>query len=236
MGDVHAEIAHDTDLAARLGAPLPVARLCSVDIGGMRELRSDVDDVAEGPGCRIREGPHGPGEEGHLARDPDEGIGRLDGGNDALGCCEIDAERLLAEEIPPGRGRGDVELLVQVMRNGEVEHVDRIIVDKLAPIFSEGRDRGNRAKPVAGCRIRIGNCHDLGLDRVMREVQPTAAQRRKFAAHETAAHDADANWARRHQDAANSASAPVASTPSWSIAMSARVMPAGFGCWMMLRP
>jgi hypothetical protein len=54
----------------------------------------------------------------------------LDRGDDALAGLEVDAERLLAEEVLVRRDRVEVQLLVQVVRDGEVEDVDAVVLEQ----------------------------------------------------------------------------------------------------------
>ena len=126
---VHAEVAHAPVLPVEAGTALPVDRLAAVEVAGVQEVVLDLDRLAERAGGDGLAGELGAREEGHLTRAPDEGARFVDRLDDALGGGQVDAERLLGEEVLAGRGGVEVELLVQVVGDGEVEDVDRVVVE-----------------------------------------------------------------------------------------------------------
>ena len=234
--DMQAEVAHDPDLAACLDAPLPVDGLVPIDIRGVPEAGAHVQDIAERTGCRVGVGALRPGIEGELARHTHEGIGALDGLDDATRGGQVDPEGLLAEEVAPRRNGGHVDLLVQLVGHGDIEHVDAVVLDELAPVVREAVHRIDAGEPLTGGRRRIRHGDDARLHGMVDEQVPASAHGDELASHEAAPDDADAHLVGRAHDARRISRARCASAPSWSIAMSARVIPAGLSCWMMLRP
>ena len=159
------------------------------------------------------------GEERHLARAAREDAGGLDGGDDPLGGGEVDAERLLAQEVLAGRDRVEVELLVQVVRDGEVEDVDRVVLEQVAAVGRLVGDRGDAVEPAQRLGARVAHADELGHDRVVVQRAPAPDGRRQLAAHEARADDADADaLAARH-----------ASSPWHGAACSARDHGGGVG-------
>ena len=149
---------------------------------------------------------------------------------------EVNAEGLLAEKVDSCFCDSNVQIFVQVVRYGEVQHIDVIALDELAPVVRERLDGGNAAEPVACYRVGIGDSNDAWRCGMVDELRPASAHDCQLAAHEAAANDADPDGPWRHDVLARIAPAAAASAPSWSMAMSARVIPPGLSCWMMLRP
>ncbi len=85
-------------------------------------------------------------------------------------------------------------------------------------------------EPLPSRGIEVGDGDGGWAHRVVDEMKPASAHNGELAAHQPA-DDADAHIAHAINFSASSTEAF-----SWSIAISARVMPAGLGCWTMLRP
>ena len=202
----------------------------------MPEARAHVEDVTERTRLRVSEGALSARIEGELARHAHEGVRGINGAHDALGRGQVDAEGLLAEEVSPRRRGSGVDLLVQLMRHSDVEDIDRVIVDQVAPVVRQSRHRVDAREPLARSGRRIGDGHDPRPHRMIDEQIPSSAHSGEFAAHEATADDADPDIARLGHDACRISRARWALAPSCSMAMSARVIPAGLPCWMMLRP
>ena len=225
VGDVHPEVAHDADRAAVARLALPGDRLGAIEVAGVQEVVLDVDDLAEvAPRDRLV-GELRAGEERHLARAANEDAGRIDGGDDPLGRGEVDAERLLAQEVL-ARGDGvEVELLVQVVGDREVEDVDGVVLEQVPAVGRLVGDRADAVEPAQRLGARVAHADELGDDRVVLQRAPAPDGRRQLAPHEPRADDAHADaLGRRH-------------VPSpWTACLRARTMAAGSGCWMTLRP
>jgi hypothetical protein len=58
---------------------------------------------------------------------------------------QVDAERLLAQQVLPRLEDGDVDLLVQVVRDGAVDGLDLVVVQQGGEI---GREARSRVEPV----------------------------------------------------------------------------------------
>ena len=191
----------------------------------MQEVVLDLDDLAE-PALRDRlVGELRAGEERHLAGAAHEDAGGLDRRHDPLGGGEIDAERLLAEEVLARGGRVEVELLVEVVGDGEVEDVDRVVLEQVAAVGRLVGDRGDAVEPTQRLGARVAHGDELRDDGVVLQRAPAPDGGRQLAAHEPRADDADAD-----------AILPRHASSPWTACLSARTMAAGSGCWMTLRP
>ena len=103
-------------------------------------------------------------------------------------------------------------------------------------------DRRDLAEPVESGGVDVTDRDELGAHGTIKEGEPTPKGGGDLAAHEAGADDgnADGSGGGRGGDGGRAharnfkASAGVA--PSWTTAMRARVIAAGFGCWMILRP
>ena len=198
---VQAEIAHHPELPARLGTPLPIDRLRAIDVRGVPEARAHIEHITEGAGRGIGPGALCPGIEGELAGHAHEGVRGIDGAHDALRRAQVDPEGLLAEEVASRRGGGDVDLLVQLMGNGDVEDIDVIILDEVPPVVRRQGDGVYAAKPLPRRWGGVGHGNDPGPCRVVDEEVPAAAHGCELAAHESATDDADPHVACRGHDA-----------------------------------
>ena len=115
------------------------------------------------------------------------------GGHDPLGGGEIDAERLLAEEVLAGGDGVEVELLVEVVGDGEVEDVDRVVLEQVAAVGRLVGDRGDAVEPAQRLGARVAHADELRHDGVVLQRAPAPDGGRQLAAHEPRADDADAD-------------------------------------------
>ena len=123
--DVHAEIAHATVFAVEARLPFPVDRLGGVQIAGVKEFHADFDHAAKPSLGDPPPNLLSPGIERQLRGDPDELSGasaRL--GDDRLGGIEVDAERLLRQQVLARDQHIDQHFFVEVVRDGAVDGVD----------------------------------------------------------------------------------------------------------------
>jgi hypothetical protein len=230
--DVHAEVAHHADRPAVARLALPVDRLGAVEVARVQERVLGLDDLPERARADVLVRELGAGEVGHLARAAGEDVRALgQRGDDAPRGREVDPERLLAHEVLAGRDRVEVELLVQVVRHGEVEHVQLRVLQQAPPVIGEHAHAGNALEPRARGLARVAHRVEPRRRGVVLERRPAPDRGGQLAAHQAAADDPDADEAH-----ASEASACSGVAPSWTTAISARVIPAGFACWMTLRP
>ena len=117
------------------------------------------------------------------------------------------------------------------MRNRDIQNIERVVVDEITPRIGQSLQSRDLPEPLSGRRIEVGDGDDGWAHRVVDEMKPASTHSGELAAHQPAADDADAHVAH-----AISFSASSTEAFSWSIAISARVMPAGLACWTMLRP
>jgi hypothetical protein len=110
---------------------------------------------------------------------------------DASGGGEVDAEGFLGEEVFAGGEDVAIELLMQIVRDGHVDHVDvgvgeeRLVVGRL---LSAG---GDAIEPRERGGIEVGHGREDRADRDVREGAPAGESAGHFATHEAAADDAD---------------------------------------------
>ncbi len=228
---VHPEVVHDARLAAELGLALPVDRLVAVEVAGVQERVLDLDQLAERAGADRVVGELGAGEVGHLARAAGEDVRGLDRLDDAAAGGEVDAERLLAQEVLAGVDGLEVELLVQVVRDGEVEDVEVGVLEQRVAVVGQQPHALDALEPRERVGARVAHGLEPRRHRVVGERRPAPDRRRQLAAHQAAADDADPGDAHARRASASSAVAPSCTT-----AISACVIAAGFSCWMTLRP
>jgi hypothetical protein len=110
-------------------------------------------------------------------------------GHDALVGVEVDPERLLAEQVPAGLQNRDVQLGVQVVRDGAVDRLDLGVVEQVAPVGRQPRRRGEALVPGEHVRVGVAHVHDLRAHVHVGEVQPARGRGRELAAHQAAADD-----------------------------------------------
>ncbi len=85
----------------------------------------------------------------------------------------------------------EVELLVQVVRDGEVEDVEVGVAEQLVAVVGEQAHGVDALEPRAGLGARVADGLEPRRDRVVVERGPAPDRRRQLAAHQAAADDAD---------------------------------------------
>src|ERR671919_2797019 len=110
----------------------------------------------------------------------------------------------------------------------DVHHVHVGGLQEHAVIRRDELHAGHLPEPVPLWLGPVADRHQLPPRRIVVEDKPAAQGAGDFAAHQTAANDADpdalGHWGRSLRNAA----ACFAVAPSWTMASSARVMPGGF--------
>ena len=122
---------------------------------------------------------------------------------------------------------------MQVVRNGEIDDVDARVVEETAVVVGDGRDPGLPPPLLDGGR-GVGQRDHLRACRVVEQRVPPTGEGQQLPAHQAAADDPDPDG-RAHLPPTIAAAAST-DAPSWSMAIKARVRPAGSACWITLRP
>ena len=189
----------------------------------MQERGAHLDDPPEPSRLHRFEDAQGSRPERELARAADEQLGRARGDvrdRPARGC--VDPERLLGEEMLAGAEDLDVELLVQVVRDGAVDGVDVGAREQLVHVCVERVARDDAVRePVEARGVDVADGDDLRTEVDVQQMDPPRRGARDLTAHQPRADDAEPDG-RHHW--------------SWTIAISLRVTPAGSGSCTMLRP
>ena len=240
---MEAEVVHHAGLAAEFVLALPVDGFGRIEIAGVQERATHFEQATEGAAAGQLKRALGAGQKGELRRDADEAAEFVGLVPDAAGGGEVEAEGFLGEEIFAGAEHVEVERFVDMVRHGDINGVDVGPGKKHAVIGVEMADRRDLAEPVESGGVDVTDRDELGAHGTIKEGEPTPKGGGDLAAHQAGADDGDADrgggWrgggGGRGAHARNfRASAGVAS--SWTTAMRARVIAAGFGCWMILRP
>ena len=207
--------------------------LAAVEVARVQERVLDLDQLAERARADRLVGELRAREVRHLARAAREHVRpRVERGDDPPRRAEVDPERLLPQEVLAGRDRLEVELLVQVVRDGEVEDVERRD-PRAAPggrrsaAARSGRARTTRAPP-GSCRTPPRAAAATGWSSSAAQRPIAAASSRPIRPPPTIPMRATLTRA--------SASACSGVAPSCTTDISARVIAAGLSCWITLRP
>ena len=189
---VHPEVAHHADLAAVDGLALPVDRLGAVEVARVQERVLGLDRLPERPGADVLVGQQRAGEVRHLARAAREDVRPLvERGGDPAGGRQVDPERLLAHEVLARGDRLEVQLLVEVVRDREVEDVEVRVLEQPAAVVGDRRDRRDALEPAAGGLARVADRGEPRRHRVVLERGPAADRGGELTAHQAAADDPD---------------------------------------------
>jgi len=186
---VKSEVAHTAVLTVDRARALPVDRLVQIHIARVAECRADLDDLAESaladPFDQLLAG----GVEGELARTANHNLGMsLDGIHDRAVCFKVDAEGFFAEEVLARIYDVNVDLLVQIVRNGAIYGVDVVFVEKLSVVRGRIFDAVEIiGEPVSCVLVYVGNANDHGRGDVFREMAPSCRRGGKFATHKSTA-------------------------------------------------
>ena len=196
---VHAEVAHDPVLAVLRGAALPVDRLRRIEIAGVQKGRAHLEHP---PVATLGDpAPHAlpSGVERKLRGAADEQLGVcVDLRADRPVRGQVDAERLLAQQVLPGSKAGGVDLLVEMVRDGAIDGLDRVVREQLAVVGEEPRRRLEPLVPGEHVRAHVADHGQLGPDAERADVHPAGCCARELASHEPSAHEAEADDPLRH--------------------------------------
>ena len=138
---------------------LPVDRLVRVEVAGVQERAFDLEDAADAAVASQRTTAWPPGKNGNSDEQRTNTSGWLaTAAMIALVGVEVDAERLLAEQVLAGLDDVDVQLGVQVVGHGAVDRVDVRVVEQLALVgrraAASGSSRSYQASTPGWCRRR----------------------------------------------------------------------------------
>ena len=230
---MHAEVAHHTDFAARRILALPVDRLGRIEVAGMEEGRAHFERTPEFSLAGELEHALRSGQEREFrtaAHEAPEFFGAR--GNVPRGG-EIDAERFFGQQVFARFQDIKIDLLVQLVRDGDVDRIDFRAGQQFAVVGGGQTQRRQSSEPIP-CRWRkVANCGDFAAHPDILQRAPAADRRSHFAPHQAAADDAETQ---RAHLADRCLAACFAVAPSCTIAMSAATMPAGLACCTTLRP
>ncbi len=139
-------------LASIRHRPAPPCGRSAEIVQSCKKVRAVVEDAAQ---PAVVDELLGERDGGHAAVVVPDGVrhaGLLDRFDHLLPLGRIHGKRLLAEDHLAGLGRGDGDIVVQVVRHADIDRVDIVPLDELSPI---GLDRG--------VTPRIGELPGLGL-------------------------------------------------------------------------
>jgi hypothetical protein len=196
---VHAQVAHDPVLAVLRGAALPVDRLLRIEVARVQERRAHLEHAPVPPLGDPAPDALPAGVERQLRGAADEELrARGDLRADRLVGPEVDAERLLAEQVLPGPEAGGVDLLVEVVRDGAIDRLDRVVRQEIAVVGEKTRRRLELLVPGEHVRAHVADDGQLGADAGEVDVRPAGGRARELTAHEAAADEPEANDPVRH--------------------------------------
>ena len=227
------EVTHATVFPVCLGAALPVYWLVGVEVAAVAEACFEFNDLPElavldhlGDPLRAR-------EKWEFARTSDDDSGVfVDDRDDSLSGWKVDSEWLFGEEVLPCPNAVDVDLLVQVVRNGAVDRLNVRICEKLPIVGGGGGERVVGFEPLHCAGIDVRRSDDHRLRRHVQQMHPTSSGAGEFSPHESATDHAELDLSHR----LSSSAARSGVQPWWTTPIRARVMPAGLGCWMTFLP
>ena len=196
MERVHPEVAQAAVLAVEARLPLPVDRLVRVEVARVEEERPHLEHAPVPPLGDEAPDLLAARVERELGRAAHEQVGvAADLGVDRVVRGAVDAERLLAEQVLPGAQDVAEDLLVEVVRDGDVHRVD--VVEDLGVVRDQPRRRREPLVPREHVGIRVGDGGDDGARADRLEVRPPCGRAGELAAHQAAADDREAELARR---------------------------------------
>ena len=166
----------------------------------MQEERADLEDAPETPLTNPPGDVLPAGIEGQLRRAAHEEIRvGLHFGQDRTVGGLIDAERLLPKKVLPGLERGDVKLLVEVVRNRTVDRFNGVVGQDFAVVRDEPRLRLEPLVPGENVGIGIADDSKLRRNAEIGEMNPAGRCARELPAHQTAADQPEADDAVSHR-------------------------------------
>ena len=104
---------------------------------------------------------------------------------------EVDAEGFLGEEVLTGGEDVAIQLLMQVVRDGHVDHVDFRVGEQRLVVGGLLCAGGDAIEPRERGGIEVGHGREDRADRDVGERAPAGERAGHFATHEAAADDAD---------------------------------------------
>ncbi len=195
--DVRAQVAHDAVPAVEFERAFPVDGFIGVQIAAVQVAGVDLDDPAEGPLLDHPPDSLGRREEDPLRRTPHEAVRMLLDGNQDRGVGrQVDAEGFLAHQVFARLDRGEVELLVQIVRHRHVDRLDLVVGQEFAIVarhLSERRDVVAEPVHLGRAQRAVADRDDLGPYRHLRQMQPTGRRAGEFPTHHTAPNDPEPN-------------------------------------------
>jgi hypothetical protein len=136
---------------------------------GVEEAVADREDLAERAGLGSGDGALHAGKKRELGGDAHKAAEFVAFVADAAGGGEVDAEGFLGEEVFAGAKHVEVEGLVEVVRHGDVNHIDVGAGEKHAVIGVEVFDRWHLAEPVEGGGVDVAHGNELGTHRAVEQ-------------------------------------------------------------------
>ena len=103
----------------------------------------------------------------------------------------VHAERFFTHKVLSGADDVAIYLLVHIVRDGTIDHVDVVFIEKLVIIFYGVLHGAKLLEPCACCRYGVADADDDRAGHVLQNMTPTGCGTGKFLAHEATADDAD---------------------------------------------
>lgn len=104
---------------------------------------------------------------------------------------QINAKRFFRQQILARLKDVEINGLMQMVGNGDVDHVQVGRTQQLLVVFRQQFDRGHLSKPFEKRILEVAHRHELGLDGKTVEDKPASEGAGRFPAHQTAANDSD---------------------------------------------
>ena len=122
VADVHSQVAHAAVLAVEFDHSFPVDRFVRVEVAGVEEAGLHLDDSPERASSIIRPIRWSAGKKGNSEEHRTKtSAWRADASEDRIVGRLVDTERLLAHQVLACLDGSAVELLVQMVRHGDVD-------------------------------------------------------------------------------------------------------------------
>ena len=204
---MHPEVAHHADLAAGPHLAFPVHRFRGVEVARMPEAGADLEQLAQFAGPRRLHDALCAGQERELAAAPDETARGRGGVADPASIREVDAERLLGQQVFAGREHVEVDRGMEVVGHGHIHHVDLRRTEQLFVVLREQLHGRDLPEPVEQLVLEVADRDELGLHREILQHEPPPECARGFAPHQPAPDDPDPHHV-AHMDADSISSHP----------------------------
>ena len=194
MDGVHAEVAHHADLAAGGGLAFPVGGLVGVEVAAVEETGMDFQHAAQLASAHEFNGLLCAGGEGEFRTHAHEAAAGLGGVRDAPCCGEVNAEGFFGKQILSGSKHVAVNLLVQMMRHGDIDGVDILAREQFAMVGGSQLHGGHLGKPLEQIIAQVAHGHQFRTHRHVREGKPSSETGSRLAPHQAAANDANSHY------------------------------------------